>query len=135
MEEGAGEDLAWFWRGWFYTTHVNDQAITGVWSQPSDSLEGAGSHQSKYYRVRIENLGGLVMPIEMAVQYTDGSVERFDLPVDAWRMDERTFVKGFFTSKEVARVVLDPDEVFADVNIENNTWERPTLRENELPGN
>ena len=74
------------------------------------------------------------MPIKMEVTYTDGSVDRFDLPVEVWRYNEQTFVKGFFTSKEVARVVLDPDEVMADVNNENNTWERPTLKEGEHPG-
>jgi hypothetical protein len=135
IEENAGEDLAWFWRGWFYTTNVNDQAITGVWSQSTDSLLGTSDRGSKYYRVRIENVGSLLMPIQMVVQYTDGTTERFNLPVDVWRMDERTFVKGFFTDKEVARVVLDPDEVLADVNTDNNTWEKPILHEGELPGN
>ena len=22
IEDGVGEDLSWFWRGWFYTTNV-----------------------------------------------------------------------------------------------------------------
>jgi aminopeptidase N len=25
IEDGAGEQLNYFWRGWFYTTHANDQ--------------------------------------------------------------------------------------------------------------
>jgi len=134
LEDGAGENLAWFWRGWFYTTHVNDQAISNVWSQSADTLQGSAARGSKYYRVQVDNIGKLVMPIQMEVTYTDGSVDRFDIPVEAWRHNERTFIKGFFTSKEVARVVLDPDEVLADVNTENNTWERPMLSEGERPG-
>jgi hypothetical protein len=114
---------------------VNDQAITGVWSQSADSLVGTSAHGSKYYRVRVKNVGKMLMPIQMLVQYTDGTTERFNLPVDVWRLDERTFIKGFFADKEVARVVLDPDEVLADVNTENNTWEKPILHEGELPGN
>ena len=30
-----------------------------------------------------------------------------------------------FTSKDIAQVVLDPDEAFADINRANNTWKKP----------
>ena len=30
MEDASGTDLDWFWRGWFYTTDVNDIGIKGV---------------------------------------------------------------------------------------------------------
>src|SRR3989442_4681270 len=30
MEDGVGEDLSWFWRGWFYRTDVVDQAVDSV---------------------------------------------------------------------------------------------------------
>lgn len=134
LEEGAGEDLAWFWRGWFYTTHVNDQAVTNVSAQSAESLVGESSRGRHYYRVTVRNEGGLVMPIQMDVSFTDGTTERVSLPVDVWRDNERIFTKGFFTDKIVSRVVLDPDEVFADVNRENNTWELPALQEGEHTG-
>ena len=28
LDDGGGELLNWFWRGWFYTTYANDQAVT-----------------------------------------------------------------------------------------------------------
>jgi len=37
MEEGSGENLAWFWRGWFYSTHANNQAINNVTVQGKKS--------------------------------------------------------------------------------------------------
>lgn len=134
MEDGAGEDLAWFWRGWFYTTHVNDQAITNVSAQSAQELVGETTRGEHYYRIRINNEGRLVMPIHLDIDYTDGSTERLTLPVDVWRNNELEFTKGFFTDKTVARVVIDPDEVFADVNRENNVWELPTLNEEEQSG-
>lgn len=30
LENGSGEDLAWFWRGWFFHNWKLDQAVTGV---------------------------------------------------------------------------------------------------------
>ncbi len=30
LEDASGEDLDWFWRGWFYSTDVTDQAIDTV---------------------------------------------------------------------------------------------------------
>lgn len=134
IEDGAGEDLSWFWRGWFYTTHVNDQAIANVWSQPVDTLHPAAYAGQKYYRVQVENLGKLLMPIHIEVTYRDGGVDRFNIPADAWRLDEKTFVKGFYADREVARIVLDPDAVFADVDPENNLWELPLLDDGEQRG-
>jgi len=51
-----------------------------------------------------------------------------------WRDNEREFTKGFFTDRTVSRVIIDPEESFADVNRENNTWELPALREGEQLG-
>jgi len=44
------------------------------------------------------------------------------LTADVWRRNELQYVYGLFTDKTVVRVVVDPDEVLADVNRENNTW-------------
>jgi hypothetical protein len=134
IEEGAGEDLAWFWRGWFYTTHVNDQAVANVSLQSAETLTGDTSRGRHYYRISITNEGRLVMPLHMDISYTDGSQERLELPVDVWRENELQFTKGLFTDKTVSRVLLDPDEVFADVNRENNVWDLPSLIESEQTG-
>ena len=129
MDEGAGENMAWFWRGWFYTTHANDQAITRVTSQAADSLVGTTDRGAKYYRIGVKNDGGLVMPLEMEVTYEDGTTDRYDLPVDVWRNNELEFVKGFFSDKKVVKVVIDPDLAYADIDRTDNEWIAPDLRE------
>jgi hypothetical protein len=122
MEDGAGEHLAWFWRGWFYTTHANDQALEGVSSQAAQDLVGTDAQGQYYHRIVIRNEGGLVMPVDLEVTYTDGSIERIDLPVDVWRNNEITFTKGFFSGKTIAKVVLDPEEAYADIDRSDNIW-------------
>jgi hypothetical protein len=36
-----------------------------------------------------------------------------------------TFKKGFFSDKAVTRVIVDPDEAYADIDRSNNVWELP----------
>ncbi|MDH4089875.1 MAG: M1 family metallopeptidase [Cyclobacteriaceae bacterium] len=41
MEDASAVDLDWFWKGWFYTTDVNDQAIDKVrWFRVRDEQAG-----------------------------------------------------------------------------------------------
>jgi len=122
MEDGAGENLAWFWRGWFYTTHANDQVLASVTTQPAQELVGNDSQGQYYHRIEIQNKGGLVMPVELEVVFSDGSTERMNLPVDVWRYNELTFTKGFFSDKALAEVILDPDEAYADIDRSDNVW-------------
>lgn len=131
LEEGAGENLAWFWRGWFYTTHANDQSITNVTMQETQELLGTSNQGQHYYRVQVNNDGGMVMPLDLKVTYEDATTERFILPADVWRNNELTFTKGFFSDKKVVKVELDPEEKFADIDREDNVWEAPTSPESE----
>jgi hypothetical protein len=62
------------------------------------------------------------MPVHLAVTYDDGTTQLIKLPVDVWRRNELKYTYGLFTDKTIVKVVVDPDEVFADVNRENNTW-------------
>jgi hypothetical protein len=125
MEDGSGELLNWFWRGWFYTTHYNDQALASVTTQGAEELIGDTERGQQYYRMQVDNEGGLIMPLYLGITFQDGSSEMVKLPADIWRNNELTFTYGFFTDKTVVRVVIDPDQVFADVNRENNTWTAP----------
>jgi hypothetical protein len=125
LDDGAGENLSYFWRGWFYTTHVNDQAVAKVESQAADSLVGTTARGRRYVRVTLQNAGGLVLPVEMQLTLADGTTKRVKLPVDVWRQNEKRFVYGFFTDQDVVGVELDPDEAYADVNRANNVWGKP----------
>jgi len=127
MEEASGENLNWFWRGWFHATYANDQAVAGVTLQPRNSMTANPNLGENYYRIEVSNEGQLLLPIHIDVTFDDGSTELMKIPADAWRRNELTYKKGFFTDKKVMQVVLDPNEVFADVNRENNTWISPTV--------
>ncbi len=122
---GAGEQLNWFWRGMFYTTYANDQALTNVESQDAVQLAGDQRKGERYHRITVEQKGGLVMPLHLGITYADGTSEIVKLPADIWRNNEKSFTYGFFSKKTLSQVVVDPNELFVDINRENNTWKNP----------
>ncbi|NQV73279.1 M1 family metallopeptidase [bacterium] len=127
MEEASGENLNWFWRSWFYSTYANDQALSAVSEQAADSLVGSSEQGAYYYRVKIDNEGQQIMPIQLKVTYEDGSDTFMSMPADVWRSNELTFTKGFFSHKKVIKVELDPNGVFADIDPEDNIWNAPKV--------
>jgi hypothetical protein len=82
-----------------------------------------------YYEVSFTNKGGLVMPIIVQWNYTDGSSDIDRISAQIWRKNEQNVIKTFGKKKEVASIVLDPFKETADINEANNTWnvdEKPT---------
>ncbi len=120
MEDVAGADLAWFWRGWFYTTAEVDQAIVGI--EQLDDYDGQQDGDQPWVFVDLENLGDAVMPVWMEVTYNDGSTERRALPVEVWSTTNKWTAGWNPGAKKVTGVTLDPDGVLPDVNRENNDW-------------
>lgn len=111
MEDAAGMDLAWFWRGWFLEAAKLDQAIDGV--RQSTSRRGA--------RITFTNLQRMVMPLVYKVTFVDDTTEVHNVPVQVWFTSNRV-VQRLDTVKEVRKVELDPDHLFPDASRNNNEW-------------
>ncbi len=111
MENVAGEDLAWFWKGWFYGNGNIDLGITDV-----KPLNGN-------YLITVENDGQIPMPVQLQVIYTDNSKEEIRLPVEIWQRGN-SWTHLLKTNKQVQRVVLDPNKMLPDVNLLNDTWNK-----------
>ncbi len=109
MENVAGENLSWFWKGWFYGTGNIDLAVDGV-----------QAYQGNYV-VSISNKGEIPMPVEMRVTYGDGSTEDITLPVEIWQRGD-SWNHLLRTDKEVQSVELDPEKMLPDVNFSNDAW-------------
>ncbi len=74
------------------------------------------------YEVTIKNKGGLVMPVTIEWEYTDGSKEIDKLPAQIWRRNEYEVKHTFIKDKEVKTVNLDPNFEFADTDMSNNAF-------------
>ena len=113
MENVAGEDLSWFWRGWFVYNWRLDQGINSVKYVDNNPKSGA--------LITIENFEKMAMPVIMAIKTKSGKVTRLKLPVEIWQKNvDWTFKHN--STEEIESVVLDPDHVFPDCNESNNAW-------------
>ena len=77
MENVSGEELSWFWRGWFIHNWKLDQAIKRVKYEDGDPTKGA--------IVTIENLQQMPMPVILEFTTVSGTKSRHSLPVEIWK--------------------------------------------------
>lgn len=116
MEDGAGEDLGWFWKGWFFENYQLDQSVKEVSYVEQNPQKGSF--------ITIENLNQWAMPAKIELEEVNGKKTRVELPVEIWqRGGSWTFRAD--TKGPLRSVIIDPDHNLPDVNPENNVW-RPT---------
>lgn len=75
-----------------------------------------------FYELTFEKPGGIPMPIIAEFTYEDGSTERITYPAQIWRKNDTSVVKVFPSEKEITKIVVDPDEETADIDLNNNSW-------------
>lgn len=115
-EKVSGLELDWYLMDWTQTTNTIDYGVK--------SVEGKS--------VTLERIGLMPMPIDVSVTYADGSVEDFYIPLQMMRGEKptaATTIKDwawayptytFETSKAIKSVEIDPENLMADIDKENN---------------
>src|ERR1700679_4251705 len=100
MDNAGGEDLSWFWKGWFYNNWSLDLAIIDAKYVNKDPKMGI--------QVTVANKDQMAMPFAIEVKLKDGSKHRMQLPVETWLQNKAiTFVIP--TTTEAESVTVDPD--------------------------
>ena len=129
-EKVSGANLDWYLVDWTQTTNTIDYAVKSV------------VNSTKTNEITLERIGIMPMPIDLLVVYEDGTQETFYIPNTLMRWEKpnpygnlkRTVLKGwdwayptltFETSKKgIKAVIIDPSGLMADVDLNNNTWEK-----------
>ncbi|MBC7401522.1 MAG: M1 family metallopeptidase, partial [Mucilaginibacter sp.] len=112
MENGAGEDLGWFWKGWFYNNYNLDLALISAKYINGDPKNGI--------QVTVANKEPMAMPFTVEVKLKNGGKERIYLPVETWIQNKATSFT-IYTTTEATSVTVDPDNALPDINRKNNT--------------
>ncbi len=118
MENVSGRDLAWFWRHWIYTTARLDQTVESV--TPVGGRAGAPAS----YRVVLGSRGDMVMPVELRLTWSGGTVETRRIPVEMWNYGRRHTLNLDAGGRRLTRVEVDPRAVYPDIVRGNNRWPR-----------
>ncbi len=87
-------------------------------------LDRAVSEDLNYYVLDLSNVGGLVMPVILELQYTNGVKEEVRLPAEIWRRNPSRVKKLLVNENELLSIVIDPMQETSDANIENNYYPR-----------
>lgn len=132
-ERVSGAVLDWYLVDWTETTNTIDYGIESVQDNGKDST-----------KVNLKRIGRMGMPLDILVVYEDDSMETFYVPFSSmhWTKPnpypeiERTVLNdwgwanpnySFSISKpkkDIKRILIDPSQFMADVNQENNLYER-----------
>lgn len=133
-ERVSGANLDWYLIDWTQTTNTIDYSIKNVESA-TDGVQKTG--------VSLERIGRMPMPIDVLVEYTDGTKETFYIPLRMMSFEKenptpeikRTILKDwawgnpnyFFEIDKnknlIKKITIDPSELMADIKRENNVFE------------
>jgi hypothetical protein len=133
-ERVSGANLDWYLTDWTETLNTVDYGIKNVESA-TDGVQRTG--------VTLERIGRMPMPMDILVEYTDGSKESFYIPLRMMSFEKenpdpeiaRTVLPDwawayptyFFEIKKpktaIKKITIDPSGLMTDVKKENNVFE------------
>jgi hypothetical protein len=108
MNTGAGKNLNWFWKKWFLDAGVPDLSIKKV------NKVAAG------FNIIIECTGHKPLPVDLTINYADGSKERVHRSIAVWEK-ANTVTLTLPAKKSVKTITLGSTYV-PDVNRKDNVW-------------
>ena len=116
MESETGEDLGWFWRGWYQHNWQLDLAVQKVAYTDGDYRKGVD--------VTVANLDQLVLPATLEVVYDDGSKQDVRVPWETWQQ-HHGYVIHVGGAHRVKSATIDPAHALPDHDRSNNTFVMP----------
>jgi hypothetical protein len=119
MENVSGEDLSYFWRGWFLTNSKLDQGVTDIKYVDNDPAKGA--------LITVVNNEQMVLPVPLRIELDNGKTDSLTLPVEIWQRGGKWTFQYPSTSK-IKRIIIDPNHDYPDINPSNNTFSGAPLK-------
>jgi aminopeptidase N len=113
VENFTGEDLSWFWRGFFYTTDVLDIGI--------DSVSTTQSEGGTTAMVTLTKHTSIPFPVELRFKLADGSAQDARLPVQIWGQGDR-YTAAIPVRSRVIGARLWPVPTVPDWDADNDAW-------------
>ncbi|WP_372361105.1 M1 family metallopeptidase [Xanthomonas sp. NCPPB 1325] len=107
MESESGEDLSWWWRGWYFNNWQLDMGIARAQYIDHDPAKGL--------QLTLRSRQPLVMPVTVRVDLADGSHLDRRVPVESW-LQTTTPTLTLPTTQKVLHVTLDPDHAVPDAD-------------------
>lgn len=111
MNAGANRNMNWFWKAWFYDDGVPDLAIQAVKSK------------GKKRSVTIESIGSKPIPVDMEVEYSDGTIDKIHHSIAVWEHGAKTVEIPLSSKADPVSIKLGGPHT-PDIAKDNNWWKR-----------
>lgn len=109
MNAGSGKNLDWFWKRWFFDDGIPDLAIERV-------LE-----KGKLKQINVQSIGTKPVPVDITIQYKDGSFEKIHRSVAVWEKGNSHIQVYTNSYKKIQSVKLGSTYI-PDVNKKDNIY-------------
>lgn len=111
MNNGTGENLNWFWKGWFYGNGNIDIAVQGlVEKSENESI------------ITITNEDEVPFPAKVEIVEEDGKKQIINFPVEIWQRGNAWEFKVKHR-KPIKLIEVNTDKLIPDVNLQNNKFD------------
>lgn len=133
MELESDNELDWFFEHWVNTLHRIDYSV---------AVNDKGANTI----IELENEGDFPMPVEVKVTLVDGQIKNYYIPLRQMRgeksfdgtvLEDWAWVNPTYTFEvdmdlnSIESVIIDPQLMTADINLENNVYPRAPKEEVE----
>ncbi len=91
-----------------------------------EAFDRAVAEDANYYILEFSNIGGLISPIILGLEYEDGAKERIYVPAEIWRRNAHQVSKLIVTEKDrkLVSIEVDPNWETGDADLSNNAFPR-----------
>ena len=110
FNDASGRNLDWFWNNWFFGNYYIDLGVRSV------------THTGNSYAVDVDNVGGLAVPFDVELKFTDGSTQSVHQTPSVWMADQKRTRVRIRVAKPVRELTLRSG-IFMDADSSNNRWE------------
>ncbi len=80
------------------------------------------------YFIDFDNIGGLVMPLPLRINYADGETQDMLIPAEIWRQSPQQVSRMILSTTPISSIELDPQLRIADVDMSNNRYPQEIQR-------
>lgn len=119
VENVTGQDLSWFWRGFFYSTALLDVGIDSVQSVAREVPDSAAKATAVVYLRRNSRV---VFPVAIRLKFANGETRDFHFPVDIWARGSRTEVELPVPARVVGARLWPNRTAVPDMRQSNDLW-------------
>jgi len=103
-------------------TDADRRRFEKVLDRLEDDEKAAMETDKHFYLVQFRNMGGLVTPLPLEIEYEGGGSEEVKIPAEIWKLDSERVGKLLVVDEPIERIVLDPNDETPDADRDNNTY-------------